>query len=389
MKRRLVLLTVAVLTPLAACGSDESASSDTSTADTTAAETTAPADTAAPTTEAPAESADTTMVDDTMVESAGAAATTYPLTIDNCGRDLTFDGPPERVVILNGTSVAEVESFVALGIEDSIVANGQSYGVYDAEGMADKIAAIPTGGVTMNENFEIPREQTLAQEPDLVVSTWAGGFSQDMGSVTPDELAGLGINAFVTPVNCSYGATDPRPDDVEKWENQTYEASFELLEQLGVIFDVQDRAAEVIAEQRAKIEAATVTPSGDPLKVLIAYPGMSMMNANGLPAVFGGAFYDSIIDAAGGVNAFPGMDFTDMGSINAEQLAASNPDVVVIGLFQPGEDPALYAEQLFAQFPDWPASKSATYTSVSDSMYLGPNNAIAIEKIAAAIATLG
>src|ERR1700741_3472076 len=115
---------------------------------------------------------------------ATAAATKYPVTIENCGRKVTFDEPPKRVVLLNGASVAEVESFLALGIEDAIVANGQSYGVSDEPGMVDKIAAVPTGGVKLNENFEIPREQILALKPDLVVSTWAGGFDDKIGSVT-------------------------------------------------------------------------------------------------------------------------------------------------------------------------------------------------------------
>ncbi|MEZ5251695.1 MAG: hypothetical protein R2713_21545 [Ilumatobacteraceae bacterium] len=41
--------------------------------------------------------------------------------------------------------------------------------------MVEQIAALPTGVFTLNENFEVPKEQTLALEPDLVISTWAGG----------------------------------------------------------------------------------------------------------------------------------------------------------------------------------------------------------------------
>ncbi len=380
---RIALVIVAVGTLFAAgCGgSDGEASPEASP------ETTVVADGSTTVAEAPAEEAENeeaASADDVDDTAAG-----YPVTIDNCGVDLTFEAPPERVVILNGTSVAEVESFLALGIEGSIIANGQSYGSSAVEGMLEQIAALPTGGVTMNENFEIPREQTLALEPDLVVSTWAGGFTEEMGSVTREQLAELGIQSLVTPVNCSYGALDPRPEDVEKWENQTYEASFELLETLGVIFGVEDRAAEVIDGERARIEAARVEPPAEPPSVLIAYPGMSMMNANGLPAIFGGSFYDSIIDAAGGVNAFPGMDFTDMGAINAEQLAAADVDVLAVGLFMPGEDPEAYAEQLFAAYPQWSASQTKTWISVSESVYLGPHNAVAVEKIAEAISSIG
>jgi len=47
---------------------------------------------------------------------ATAAATTYPLAIDNCGWKITFDEVPSRVVLLNSTSLAEIESIIALGI---------------------------------------------------------------------------------------------------------------------------------------------------------------------------------------------------------------------------------------------------------------------------------
>jgi iron complex transport system substrate-binding protein len=313
----------------------------------------------------------------------------YPLTISNCGRELTFDKAPERVVLLNGTSVGEVSSFVVLGLQDRIVANSQRYGVSDDPSMVAAIDAVATGGLSLNENFEVPREQVLALEPDLVVSTWAGGFDETIGSITRDQLAGLGINSYVTPSNCSFGAVDPRPEDEAALAAQTYESSFDLLRDLGAIFDVQAKAAEVIADIEARVEAARQAVDGEPASVLIAFPGMSMMNENGLPAVFAGPLYDSIIAAAGGVNAFVGRDFTSMASLNAEGLASADVDVLVIGLFLPDEDAALLAEDLFAQYPQWEASKTKTYTSVSDSIYLGPFNAIAVEKISAAIASRG
>jgi hypothetical protein len=54
---------------------------------------------------------------------AGSGASRGRLrSIDNCGRTITFDKAPSKVVILNGTSVGEVESFVLLGLQDRILA---------------------------------------------------------------------------------------------------------------------------------------------------------------------------------------------------------------------------------------------------------------------------
>jgi iron complex transport system substrate-binding protein len=349
------LIACAVVVPLAACGGTKTSS-------------------------APAASAD--------VSAAGGVRTTYPLTIDNCGRAVTFTQAPKRVVLLNGASVAEVESLIALGVQDRIVANSQRYGASDDPTMLTKIDSVPTGGVKINENYEVPREQVLAQSPDLVVSTWAGGFDDKIGSVTRDQLAKSGINSYVTPANCALGATAPRPADQEKYQKRSVESSFELLTDLATIFDVQQRGAEVVAKARADL-AALPSPTRQPKRVLVAYPGMSAMSTTGLPAVFGGGIFDDIIVRAGGVNAFAGATDKQLADINAEAMAAANVEVLVIGLYAEGEDPKALAEKLFQQFPQWPASKTRTYTSVSDSFYLGPLNAVAVKRISDAVRAAG
>ncbi|MFE0591928.1 ABC transporter substrate-binding protein [Micromonospora echinospora] len=313
-----------------------------------------------------------------------AARTTYPLTIDNCGRQVTFTRAPQRVVLLNGASVAEVESLIALGVQDRVVANSQRYGVSDDPEMVAKIAALPTGGVKLNENFEVPREQVLATAPDLVISTWAGGFDDKIGSISRDQLAKAGINSYVTPANCALGATDPRPADQEKYRKRSVESSFELLTELGLVFDVQQRAADLVGEARRQL-AALSPPPGQPKRVLVVYPGMATMNTSGLPAVFAGGLYDDIIRRAGGVNVFTGAGDKELSEINAEALAAANVDLLVVGRYQQDEDAKAMAEKLFNQFPQWPASKRKTYTSVSDSFYLGPLNTIAVKRISDAV----
>jgi iron complex transport system substrate-binding protein len=284
--------------------------------------------------------------------------------------------------------VAEVQSFIALGLEDAILANSQSYGQSDIPGMVEQIAALPTGGLTLNENFEVPREQVLALEPDLVVSTWAGGFSEMMGSATREELASVGIQSWVTPVNCAYGADDPRPEDQERYDNQTYLESFEMLRELGVIFDVQDRAEAFIDDAQARIDAV-VQPDSERKSVLLAYPGMSMMNNNGVPQVFAGPFTDSVIDAAGGVNSFAGFEsFDQSAEINAEALAAATVDVLAVGVFLPDENAELYRDDIFKLFPQWAAAQNDSWISIADTFYLGPYNYVGIEKLAEAIAAI-
>jgi hypothetical protein len=122
-------------------------------------------------------------------------------------------------------------------------------------------------------------------------------------------LDAAGIDSVVTPVNCAYGDANARPEDKARYDAQSVESSFELLLRLGEIFDVQQRAAGYVNRARAELAAIQQKVAGKERKnVQVAYPGMAMMNNNGLPAIFGGGIYDDIINRAGGVNAFAGKN---------------------------------------------------------------------------------
>ncbi|WUH98773.1 ABC transporter substrate-binding protein [Spirillospora sp. NBC_00431] len=311
-----------------------------------------------------------------------AARTSYPLSFDNCGTKVTFARPPQRVLILNGTSVGEVESFLMLGLEKHVLANAQTYGVSDDPSMIGRIRALPTGGLTMNKNFDVPAEQVLKLKPDLVVSTWSGGFDAKRGHATREQLAAAGITTLVNPVNCANGKPDATEAEKRAYKNQSINSSFEFMALLGRIFDVQRRALDVVSGLRGRVEAVRARTAGKPArKVVIAYPGMAMMNANGLPAVMTGGVYDDVIRAAGGINVFSGRGEDATRTLNKEQLATAQVDVLVVGLFTPGENGGTEAARLFAAYPQWKASKTRTYTVVSDSVYLGPLNALGVEKI--------
>ncbi|WP_028477833.1 ABC transporter substrate-binding protein [Nocardia sp. CNY236] len=308
----------------------------------------------------------------------------YPVTVDNCGFQQTFESPPQRVMVLQGASVGEVETFISLGLEATILANTQQYGVSDIPGMADKVDALPRGALTLNRAGDVPAEQALALRPDLVVSTWSGGFDPKYGFASRDMLHEAGIRTLVNPVNCAYGKPhDITPAEEQAYRNGSVESSFEFLTLIGEVFAVTDRADRVATELRARIDSVRDAVAGRPPKrMLIAFPGMSSMNAGGLPAIFSGNIYDSVVRAAGGEPTFPDGGWELTGNLSAEQLANAEVDVLIIGALSADEDLDAEAAKLFAAYPHWNASKNNTYAKVSDGIYLGPANADAIEKIA-------
>ncbi|SCL17108.1 iron complex transport system substrate-binding protein [Micromonospora pallida] len=334
-----------------------------------------------PTPNAPAVTAPSTY---TTVPAEGR--TSYPLEVDNCGVKLRFEKAPQRVLILNGTSVAEAQYFVLLGLQDRVLANAQSYGVLDDPGMPAAVQGLPKGGLKMNTNFDVPREQVLALKPDLVVSAWSGGFDARSGFATREELSRAGIASWVPPFHCAYGKADATEAEKRAFTAQSITSGFETLTALGEIFDVPQHAATVVDGLRKRVTAVRTSMAGQPRKnMIVAFPGMSMMTAQGVPAVLSTGVADDVVAAAGGVSPFAGRGTAAMAALSREELADTPVDILVLGLFTRDERPEEEAEKLFKAFPQWSASKTRSFVAIGDGAYPGPSNVYAVEKIAKAV----
>ncbi|GHI99542.1 lipoprotein [Streptomyces olivaceus] len=305
---------------------------------------------------------------------AAASKTGYPVTLDNCGQKETFDKAPGRVVVMNGASVAEVSTLLALGLGDRIVANQQTYGNSEVPGRAEAIEKLPDGGVEQNDAFDVPRETMIGLRPDLVLSTTAYGFDEKNGFATRDQLKDAGARSYVSPQGCD--------QDTSK---MTLADSYRLLRDMGKVFDVSDKAEELIAASEKKI-AAVADKVKDKAKgekkpkVMVLFSNMSM-GGNDFSSVVAKGIYNDILAEAGGANAFENASEGSFADLSKEKVAATDVDaLVVIGYNDP--DPAAYAEKLLKEFPQWPAARNNTYVTLSDSMYLGPSNDLAVEKIA-------
>ncbi|MFI7002572.1 ABC transporter substrate-binding protein [Nocardia sp. NPDC050175] len=311
---------------------------------------------------------------DNKPSSATEGVTKYPVSLENCGKTYTFTEAPKRVVVMNGGSVGEVSSLIALGVADRVVANAQSYGTSDVPDRAAAIDALPTGKFTPNALQDIPREAMLNQHPDLVISTGGGGFAADQGFATREELAAAGANTYVPRANCSVtGAVTGTP---------TIEESYALLRDLGTIFDVPGRAERLIADAQHAIAETAGRVAGQPKKnVLLVFPGMGMGDSSDFSAIAAGGIWNDVIGEAGGVNPFNRDDGTTFVTISKEQLAVTPIDgLIVVNYRSPDIDAA--AKRILEQFPQWSATKTNNYAVLSDSIYLGPSNDVAVQRIA-------
>jgi iron complex transport system substrate-binding protein len=306
----------------------------------------------------------------------GEGKTTYPLTFRNCGKDFSFTRPPSRVVVMNGGSVAEVSSLLELGMGGRIIANAQNYGASEVDGRTAAINALPTGGVTLSSLQDIPREAMLGLRPDFVISTYDGGFAADSGFATRGELLKAGANSYAPTIAC--GATGTVTG------TPTIEDSYTMLRDFGKIFDVTGRAEKIIADSRAKISAITAKVSDKPVKqAMVIFPGMGMGSGD-LSAVAGNGIWNDVLAKAGAVNAFAGTTKEAFVTLSKEQAATAQVDAVVVVNYR-NPDPLATARTLFGQFPQWQAAKDQRALVLSDSIYLGPSNHVAVDRIARAV----
>ena len=112
-----------------------------------------------------------------------AAASGYPLTIDNCGTEVTFEAAPERVVTIKSSTL---ELLLALGLEDRIV------GAAFTDGPVPDEYADAASGIEVLSDKVPSQEVTLAAEPDLVFAGWESNLSAE-GAGDRDTLAKLGV----------------------------------------------------------------------------------------------------------------------------------------------------------------------------------------------------
>lgn len=289
--RRGLTLALAASIVLAACGDDTE-----STAQDTAA-TGAPA-TEAPSTEAPSTEAPATDAPATEAPAGG-------ITVTTCGNELTFTDAPERVVVATDD---QAEVLIALGVGDRLVATMYNFETPmrdDYKDTFDQLDALAGSG----NDGPPSKEQIVQLEPDLV---YAGGYVfGDDGFLQESDITGAGGQVFIGPNGC-----DEPPVDV-------FEAQLAEIETMGALFGAEDRAAELIAELRAELDAvATALEGVEQRRVL----WVDYIFDDGRIQLLTGPLFTEQAALAGGELLF-GLENEPP---SKEQIAVSEPDVLLI-----------------------------------------------------------
>lgn len=265
----------------------------------------------------------------------------YPVTLENCGREITVDAEPTRVVSLWQSNT---EALLALGLRNRIVAVQESYAPYPAS-VAEQAEGLESIGSAMGFPS---KEVLLSAEPDFVTGQVLDGFafdtSQGYASVEQLEQAGATV----------YGANLCASTDSQSTETWSIDSVKTTLSDYGTIFGVPERADEVIGRLDAQEQVVVDAVEGKDVVKTAYFNG-----GTGPVIVLAGGIYDDLITTAGGTNVFP----ADSVYVSKEEFAASDADVILIGTF-PGQDFETQRTFLQENFPDLPAVKAGRIVEV-------------------------
>lgn len=240
--------------------------------------------------------------------SAGGSAET---TVTNCGAEETFPSPAERMYVTgDGNLLALV---LALGAEDQIAG---------VTGLDDGAKTLSTAyGRDVVDNLHVAStnyptlENAIAQKPDVVVSGWSYGFSEEK-NFTPDGLDEHDIAAYVLSESC-------RQESGGRGTMPPWEALAADLENLGQITGKQAAAEEVATDIADRREALEEAPQAKREPTVFLFD-------SGTKEIFTSGSYggpQAIIEAAGGKNATADIEDT-WTEVSWERLVAAEPDYV-------------------------------------------------------------
>ncbi|WBB67780.1 ABC transporter substrate-binding protein [Micromonospora sp. WMMD812] len=242
----------------------------------------------------------------------------YPLTVTNCGAEVTFPAAPKRVVLLKSAAVPYLHS---LGVMDRVTARAGQYPkeYYDAATLAelDRIPLL-TNKTDTSGHLQISKEVVISQQPDLVLG--------EVDNLSRDTLSAVDIPLLEEPAMCPDSTTVPTFDDI-----------YSQLRSYGTVFGRDAEAATAVTalkERMTRIQTEAGPPSGRTAAVLYPTVGGGTTYAYGTASMA-----HPQLEAAGFRNVFGDVK-ERVFEVTVEELLGRNPDVLIL-LYSDGDPTAV------------------------------------------------
>ncbi|WP_126975333.1 ABC transporter substrate-binding protein [Frigidibacter oleivorans] len=253
-----------------------------------------------------------------------AEATSYPLTIENCGQQVTFEKAPERAVALGHNSA---EILFLLGLEDKMAGTAfwPNRVLPELETANAKVEVLTVEFPTL--------EAILARQPDFVPAMLVTLLGPDSKVAKREDFEKLGIPTYLSPSACTTvtdadnttgsGATSVYGLRENLWN---MDLLYQEIDDLARIHDVQDRGQALIADLKAReARLRDEFARRDDLTFLFWFSSPSPSDDAYLAGGNGPSGF--IADLLGGSNAL--KTEAEWPALGWEGIMASNPTVIV------------------------------------------------------------
>lgn len=236
------------------------------------------------------------------------ASASGTVTLTNCGEEVTYQAPVERMLVNDGNMIDLV---LTLGAEDQVAAvtNASRHEEVLKWRHGDKVD-------TLNEVADrASLETVIAAEPDLVFAGWNYGFQESTG-LTPDALARHDIASYLLSESCR--SSDDARGIMDPWDALRAD-----LENIGALTGREDEATKLVVDLNERIEALRGAPEPeDQVEALLFDSFTDSVTTSGR---YGGP--QAIMDVAGAHNIVSDLDDT-WTQISWERIAGSEPEVI-------------------------------------------------------------
>lgn len=219
--------------------------------------------------------------------------------------EFTYDAVPQRIVSLASPAT---EMLLALGLEENIV----GYAMQENE-IPEKYKAAFDSLHCITEDWTVSQEMIMAMEPDFLMF-WNGSPDYTYEFLSAN---GMGTYAMTSDI-----------------DGAKIQSVYDDFTNMGKIFGVEERAAEIISEMKAKIDpVAEKMAAAEPVSVVY----IDAYSSEEAAFTAGDALVADIFRTAGGENVI--NNTTDPWlNVSWEEIAAADPEWIVIGVYEGAED---------------------------------------------------
>lgn len=297
--------------------------------------------------------------------SCAASMALADTTVQSCNRDVTFDKVPTAAI---SNDVNLTEMMLVLGLADKMVGyTGISGWKTLDEEMRAGVEQLPE----LSAKYP-SKEVLIGADADFFFAGWNYGMKVG-GEVTPETLSPFDIKVYELTESCIH---------IGEKDKVSMDDMYNDLLNLGRIFDVDEKAAELVDGYKADLASFTseLETGDEPLRVFVYDSGEDTPFTAGRYAM-----PTALIEAAGGKNILDDFE-KSWATVTWEEVVERNPEMVVIVNY--GNVTAEQKREFMMTnpaFADIDAVKNDRFVTLE---YVeatpGPRNIAAIKKLASA-----